>query len=153
MAQPLLPRQRGVGHRDGGEHPVGELDHQLVLVAEVAVDRGRVGAELVADPAHGQAAEAVLVDDALGGADDHGAIEPDARVRRVPPPHTRPYPARNTVVNAVDERQPERWSSSARFAASANANSRSSQRTGQVENRAITVRDGWWISSCCPLMP
>jgi hypothetical protein len=78
VAEPLLPGKRGVGLRDGREHPVGELDDELILAAEVAVDRGRVGSQLAADPAHGQAAEAVLLEHALGGAHDHIAIEPDA---------------------------------------------------------------------------
>jgi hypothetical protein len=54
---------------------------------------------------------------------------------------------------AARRRQPERYSSTVRFAASANANSRSSCRAGQLDSRAISVRDGWWMSSCWPLMP
>ena len=49
--------------------------------------------------------------------------------------------------------QADRCATTATFPASANADRRSSHRFGQVEKRAITVRDGWWTSSCWPLIP
>src|SRR6185503_18895749 len=60
------------------EQPVRELGEELALVAEVAVDRRGVRAELAADPAHRELGDALGLRDGLRGIEDAFAIEASA---------------------------------------------------------------------------
>jgi len=61
------------------EHEVEEAVDQLVLVGHGVVERHRLEAELLAELAHRQRLEAVLVDEDEGGLEDPLSAERNAR--------------------------------------------------------------------------
>ena len=71
------------------EH-VDQLEDQLVLVAEVAVDRRGVRVELLAQGREGQPVDALTHGDRLGGLQDHLAAEAVARPARLARGRRRP---------------------------------------------------------------
>ncbi len=71
------------------EH-VDQLEDQLVLVAEVAVDRRGVRVELLAQGREGQPVDALTYGDRLGGLQDHLAAEAVARPARLARGRRRP---------------------------------------------------------------
>jgi hypothetical protein len=86
LLQPLLP-VLGIERRQLNlpDDPVEDEQEQLLLVADVPVERGRRSAELLRDAAHARGLEALAVDHSERGVDDRVAAERRARCRAVPP--------------------------------------------------------------------
>ena len=68
------------------DHPVERELQELVLAADVPVEGGRRGAELVGDAPHAGGIEPLGVDDAERGLDDSLPAQGRARRRTRPPP-------------------------------------------------------------------
>ncbi len=70
-----LPWRARHGQVDLGEDEVDDAVDDLVLVGEVVVERHRLDAEVLAEPAHAQAIEPALVGQPEGGLEDAVAGE------------------------------------------------------------------------------
>ncbi len=71
----LLPIDVGGRRLDLADQEVGHPVEQLVLAADVVVERHRLDAELLADPPHRDRAEALRVGDGDGRAEDAVAVQ------------------------------------------------------------------------------
>ena len=69
-AQVLDPVAAGRGPLDLADHDLGDAVEQVVLALDVAVDRHRVDAELLAELAHAQVVEAAPVGEGHAGLED-----------------------------------------------------------------------------------